>query len=318
MQRGGVFSSNIFAGNRKGFYGLGQDTPPPTPDTSPAPPPPAPPNVALMVGWGAVLLTAVGIFYGVTRQGSPRRVAANRRRRRSSRRRSSRRRRSRRPRRNSRRRSSRRRSTRRNKRRKAFQGWAREQQRSRRYKALSAAARKRMPDSSFALSGRRFPIKGPPGSSRERDKWQAMQAIRYLNMGRVKNRSDYLKVRNAIIREYGPNFWRRYDGPTWPKIQKAKRKRAATRRGRRRTSRRKVAANARRPRHWNKVIYWGRHGNAYYVQAPAGKVRLYRGAGAKNEARMVAQGVARSYGMRIRKDDGRMRRTYERRFGKKR
>jgi hypothetical protein len=92
-----------------------------------------------------------------------------------------------------------------------------------------------MPDKDFALSGRRFPIAGPPGSSRERDKWQAMQAVRYLNMGRVATKQDYLNVRNAIIRRYGMGFWRGYDGPTWPKIQKAKRRAGATRR---RTSRR--------------------------------------------------------------------------------
>lgn len=113
----------------------------------------------------------------------------------------------------------------------------------RRYKALSAAARRSMPDSSFALSGKRFPIKGPKGSSRERDKWQAMQAIRFLNMGRIRSKSDYLAIRNAIIREYGANFWRQHNGPSWPKIEKAKRRRSATRRG---TTRRRVAANRRR------------------------------------------------------------------------
>ena len=173
-----------------------------------------------------------------------------------------------------------------------------------------------MPDSSFALSGRRFPIKGPPGSSRERDKWQAMQAIRYLNMGRVKSRSDYLAVRSAIIREYGANFWRSYDGPTWPKIQKAKRRRSASRR---RTSRRKMAANPKTklPSWMNKTIFWGRDGNRYYVEAPNTKVRIYRGRGSKARAEEVAVHLSRRYGLPKRRDDGRLRRFYEKRFGKK-
>jgi len=115
----------------------------------------------------------------------------------------------------------------------------------RRYKALSAASRKRMPPSSFALPGKRFPVKGPPGSSRERDKWQALQAIRYLRMGRVKRRADYLAIRSAIIRLYGANFWRSCGGPSWPKVEKAKRKRRGTRRGTKRRTSRRLAANRR-------------------------------------------------------------------------
>lgn len=113
-----------------------------------------------------------------------------------------------------------------------------------RYKSLSKSARKRMPASSFALPGKRFPIKGPPGSSRDRDKWQAIQAIRHLYMGRVADRHDYMAVRNAIIREYGPGFWRKYGAPSWAKVQRAKRKRRRSRR----TSRKKMAANRRRRR----------------------------------------------------------------------
>lgn len=258
MSRGGVFSSNIFVGNRKGFYGVGQDLIEMRRYSDPwtarkavqarhalmrrgaiavsgfgqdaAPPPPEKMKVGLMVGWGVVLLASVGVFYAVA---GGKRVAANRpRRRRSSRRRSTRR--NARRRRSTRRRSTRRRSSRR----KSSGGF-------RKYKALSATARRRMPDSSFALSGKRFPIKGPPGSSRERDKWQAYQAIRYLNMGRVGSRADYLAVRNAIIRTYGPGFWRKHDGPSWSSVEKAKRKRARTRR--RRTSR-KIAANSGRRR----------------------------------------------------------------------
>lgn len=300
--RGGIFSSNIFEGNRKGFYGVGQD-----PSTAP---PPVRPSVGMMVGWGAVVLTAIGLFWGVARM-QGRGVAANRRR--SSRRRATGRRTTRRGMRRNVTRSGRpaRRTTRRGRvrrnrrtlttrekesRESARKGrdWARgvemytlgmgsppkgtrhavregyldarkshsygtelynpysgrlHSNRRRvsanrsRYKALSAAARRRMPDSSFALSGRRFPIKGPPGSSRKRDRWQAMQAIGYLNMGRVRSKADYLAIRNAVIREYGAPFWRKFGGPSWAKIEKAKRSRSATRR--RRTSRRKVAANRR-------------------------------------------------------------------------
>lgn len=214
-------------------YQLGQDT------LSP-PPVEAPPKYAMAIGWGAVLAITVGIFYA-TVSGRP--VAANRKRRRRSsrrpRRRSSRLR-SNKAKRRSTRRSSRRPSRRRSSKRPSL----------RRYKALSATARRRMPDKDFALSGRRFPIAGPPGSSRERDKWQAMQAVRYLNMGRVGTKQDYLKVRNAIIRRYGMSFWRGYDGPTWPKIQKAKRRAGATRR---RSSLGRLAANTRRVRRNPKV-----------------------------------------------------------------
>lgn len=224
---------------------LGQQdvvAPPPAPVAPPvdvvAPPPVEAPRYAMVIGWGAVLAITVGIFYA-TAAGKP--VAANRKRRRK--RRSSR----------QRRRSSRlrankakRRSTRRFKRRSTRRRPSLRRRTSRRgpglrhYKALSATSRSQMPEKDFALSGRRFPIAGPPGSSRERDKWQAMQAIRYLNMGRVGTKRDYLNVRNAIIRRYGMAFWRQYDGPAWLKIQQAKRRRAATRR---RPVRRRLAAN---------------------------------------------------------------------------
>ena len=256
-------------------YALGQDIT--------APPPAQARNWWQVVGWGLLVATAAGIFWGVA-SGPVGHVTANRRRRRTSKRR---------------RRSSRRRISRNAARRGPDRSWAsrggkyevrldgkslavreyvsgRQQAASvghktyasamkkaqqlvrdaqvydrirlrerkltpnlHHYKALSASARSSMPDSYFALSGRRFPIRGPVGSSRERDKWQAMQAIRYLNMGRVTSRQDYLDIRNAIIRRYGAGFWRSYDGPAWPKIQSAKRKRSTTRRPRRR-----LAANS--------------------------------------------------------------------------
>lgn len=184
-------------------------------DAAAPPAPPKPMPVGMMVGWAAAVLLAAGMFYGATSGVGMKRLAANKRRssRRSSRRHTSRS------------------GVRRNPRRTGL----------RRYKALSPTSRKRMPDSSFALDGRRWPIVGPPGSSRERNKWQALQAIRYLNMGRVGSQRDYLDIRNAIIRRYGQSFWRSYDGPSWAKVEKAKRSRRRTRR----TSggKRRLAAN---------------------------------------------------------------------------
>lgn len=246
------------------------------------PPAPREMNWGVLLGWGAIVATAVGLFYAVTRD-VPTPVRPNRRR--TSRRRRTRRR-SRRPRRNTGRslkwatftktptgnwrRKSRHRTMKLAEKRAEkladtgryskvaveLATWnppptrrrsSRRRRRVRRnlksYKALSAAARKRMPQSSFALPGKRFPIKGPPGSSRERDKWQAMQAIRYLHMGRIGSRQDYLKVRNAVIRRYGMSFWRKYDGPSWNKVQQAKRKRQRSRRKSRR-----MAANRRTSR----------------------------------------------------------------------
>jgi len=186
-----------------------------------------------------------------------------------------------------------------------------------RYKALSAAARKRMPASYFALPGKRYPFRGAVGSSRARDKVQARRAIQYLQMGRIKGRADYLAVRNAIIGRYGNVFWRASEGPSWPKVEKAirRRRRARTTRGERRRKERYVAAyrfpkrkravaNRRRrvsrnalPAWMNKTIYWGRHGNGYYVEAPNRKIRLYRGFGAKAQASDVASSLAARYGL---------------------
>jgi hypothetical protein len=182
------------------------------------PPAPRPLNWQMMLGWAGVVATGLGIFYLTTTQQGQRQLKPNRPRRpsrRSSRRKSSRR--------SSRRRSSRLRA-------------------NRRYKALSKAARKRMPQSSFALPGKRYPIKGPPGSSRARDKAQAMRAISYLRMGRVASKADFLKVRSALIREYGVSFWKSNGGFGWEKVKSAKAKRRSKKR---RTSRR-MAANRRR------------------------------------------------------------------------
>jgi hypothetical protein len=173
-------------------------------------------STAQLVGWGAVSLVAVGLFWGAT-SGAGMRPTPNRRRRRASKKR----------------RTSRKARLRRNTRRTSLHS----------YKALTAAARSRMPASYFALSGKRWPIRGPKGSSRERDEWQALQAIRYLNMGRVASKQDYLAIRNAVIGRYGMDFWRSYDGPSWNKVDKARERR----RRKRRTSRgrRRVAANRR-------------------------------------------------------------------------
>jgi len=192
--------------------GLGQDAAPALPSRV-EPPPAAAPKYALMVGWGAVIALTAGIFWAATRGVGTKPVSANSRRRT-------------------------RRNTRRGGKRRTTRGRGSS---LRRYKALSASAARRMPESSFALPGRRFPVAGPPGSSRARDKWQAMQAIRYLNMGRVGTKQEYLAVRNAVIRRYGAKFWRSYDGPSWEKVQGAKRKRSQTRR--KRPARRRLAAN---------------------------------------------------------------------------
>lgn len=251
------------------------------------PPPVAAPKYAYMIGWGGIILITAGLFWGASRGVGTGAVSPNRRRRRTSRR--------------SRRRSSRRRGPRRL-----------SSNRLKRYKALSASARKRMPDKDFALPGRRFPIAGPPGSSRERDKWQAMQAIRYLNMGRIGSKQDYLAVRNAVIRRYGMNFWRSYDGPSWDKVMKAKRKRGASRR--RRTSRR-MAANPKRPRRdLNQSVWWGydRYLRRWFVEAPNGNVRFF---GNKRKADDTSRGLADRYGMYRRRDDRRPERFFRERFG---
>lgn len=222
----------------KGLFGLGQDEEAPVDVSRLAPSPSGGMNVGMMLGWGSVIALTAGLFWAASRGTGT--VAANPRRRRR-RRRGYRLRRNRRAskRRSTRRRAtSRRRRTRRASRRRATGAL-------RRFKGLSAAARRRMPPSSFALPGKRFPVKGPPGSSAERNKWQAMQAIRYLNMGRVATKKDYLAIRNAIIRKYGAGFWRSYDGPTWNKVVAAKRRRGATRR---RTSRRRATRRSSRRR----------------------------------------------------------------------
>lgn len=257
----------------KGLFGIGQDEEAPVDVERLAPSAPGATNVAMILGWGSVLALTAGIFYAATRgTGTGVRANPRRRRRRGSRRRSSRRgyrlRRNRRAtkRRSTRRRRSRRSSRRRSSRRRSRRGSRRRATgRLRSYKALTAAARSRMPPSAFALPGKRFPVKGPPGSSAQRNKWQALQAIRYLNMGRVGTKKEFLAVRNAVIRKYGAGFWRRHGGPTWNKVVAAKRRRGATRRrttprrgtGRRRTrrsirrGRRRVAANRRTSRRRN-------------------------------------------------------------------
>lgn len=172
-------------------------------DSDGAPPPAAGPNWPAIVGWAAVVVTGTGIFWAVTRGGSARAVAANRRR--TSRRRP-------------RRRASRRRVSR----------------------NLSAAARRRISKSDFVFPERR----AWPLDSKKR----AKAAISYLHMGRVSGKSEYLAIRNAIIRKYGMSFWRDSNGPSWSKVEKAKSKRRRSRKSKRKTSRRKVAANRRRTR----------------------------------------------------------------------
>jgi hypothetical protein len=283
----------------QGTSGLGDE------QTDYTAPPPGQPKVAMLIAWGSVLAVGIGLFYAATQGwGAKKKPVRANRRRRSSRRRGTRRRSTRR---NSRRRSTRRRSTRRRSSRYVLAN-------TRRYKGLSAAARKRMPASSFALSGKRYPIVGPPGSSRERDRWQALQAIRYLHMGRISSKADYLKVRNAIIREYGAGFWRKYNGPSWPKVEKAKRK-GMSRRRTRRTSRRKVAANRRRTRRNSrrgKTLHWGydRSRRMWFYDATNGK-RYYSKARTEGKVKRMA----REAGLRTRRDDKLPEREFQQRFG---
>ncbi len=85
---------------------------------------------------------------------------------------------------------------------------------------LSKSARAALPDSAFAIPERRsFPV---------HTQKQAKAAIAYLHMGRIGSAADFARVRSDIIRRYGADFWRAAGGPTWPKAQSAKRRRAAT------------------------------------------------------------------------------------------
>lgn len=97
---------------------------------------------------------------------------------------------------------------------------------------LTKAKRRRMSRKSFVFPARR----AWPLDSQKR----AKAAISYMHMGRVGTKSDYLAIRNEIIRRYGMGFWRDAGGPSWEKIARAKTKRTRSRR--RRTTRR-VAAN---------------------------------------------------------------------------
>ncbi|MCI0479763.1 hypothetical protein L0Y59_04415 [Candidatus Uhrbacteria bacterium] len=103
---------------------------------------------------------------------------------------------------------------------------------------LTKAKRRRMSRKSFVFHARR----AWPLDSQKR----AKAAISYMHMGRVGTKSDYLAIRNEIIRRYGMGFWRDAGGPSWEKIARAKGKRTRSRR--RRTTR--VAANrvGKRPR----------------------------------------------------------------------
>lgn len=124
----------------------------------------------MFLGWGALAVIGLGVFWAVTSSGEP--VRRNR--------------------------------VRRNR--------------------LSAKARKQIPLDDFVFPERRaWPLD---------TKKRAKAAIAYLHMGRVKSKSEYLAIRNAIIRRYGMAFWRDANGPSWPKIAKAKSKRSRDRRRR--------------------------------------------------------------------------------------
>lgn len=84
-----------------------------------------------------------------------------------------------------------------------------------RHRAIAANRR-----GAFALPGKRYPLDSAK---------RARAAIGYLHMGRVADQADYLAVRNAIIRKYGMSFWRDHNGPSWPKVTRAKAKAVRTR-----------------------------------------------------------------------------------------
>ena len=91
---------------------------------------------------------------------------------------------------------------------------------------LSDASRRRLPKKAFVFPGRRaWPI-----DTRER----AFYAIQALRMGRVSSASDFNKIRNAIRHRY-PSIWREYGRRlSWEAVKRAKLKGIAHRRHRRR------------------------------------------------------------------------------------
>lgn len=196
-------------------------------------------NTAIM--WGSVALLTLGVFWATTRPGgglapNPRRKPTRRytrgrgsriskRYRRTTRRGTRRRSR---PKRTSRRGTKRRARTRR----RTSRGTRRRTPR-RRYShrhggyiirrpiiknKLTASERRKIPKSKFVFPERRaWPLD---------TKKRARAAISYLHMGRVKNASDFNKIRNAIRKKY-PGVWNEYGkGLSWEKVKKAKRKRA--------------------------------------------------------------------------------------------
>jgi hypothetical protein len=104
---------------------------------------------------------------------------------------------------------------------------------------LTAAKRARIPRRYFVFPDRPAPGGGKGTFPLDTAK-RARSAISYLQMGRVRNASDFNAVRSKIIRLW-PDVWATYGRGkvTWQKTKRAKAKRA---RRRARTTRRRRAA----------------------------------------------------------------------------
>lgn len=149
-------------------------------------------NWPLIVGWGAAVVLAGGIFYAVTK--GP--VRQNPRRRR---------------------RITRRRYTRRN----LPRVYRRRLTRRMRRNYITAAQRRRIPKKLFVFPRtRRFPI----DTAR-----RARAALSYLRMGRVGTKGEFQAVKRAVYRAWPDVYFRYGKGITWEKTLRAKRKRSRTR-----------------------------------------------------------------------------------------
>lgn len=245
------------------YRGLGQDL---APAATVAPPPPQPRNWWAVAGWGLVVATAVGIFWGTT-SGVGRPVRSNRRRSSGRRKRRTSRRSSRRVRRN----------------------------------PVSAADKKfatKLPD--------RFGVRGEAGKKLRAEIKRRLPApteaeIKRWNRDRGTDIMDTMDVyakRTGLPRwtityvlQLG---WQNSKGKLRPNTR-----RTSKNPRRRRTTRRNVG---RKP-YWNRFVYWGGMPigggrRRWYVEAPNRNVRFYD---SEAKARKVAKDLAKSYKMRTRR-----------------
>lgn len=203
--------------NRYYVGGIGAE---PTAAAITPPKPPGEAGLGTMLMWGSVAVLTVGVFWATMQPGGGFAENPRPRRRRRSTRRSSSRRSSRRP--TARRRSTRgrRRSTRRGSKRRSSRRYSRRHggyvQPRVSVNRLTASERRQIPKSKFVFPERRaWPLD---------TKKRAKAAISYLHMGRVKNASDFNKIRNAIRTKY-PDVWDEYGkGLSWEKSKRAKAK----------------------------------------------------------------------------------------------